>query len=119
MKTADVHHGEMVSLYLKGSRQARLGRPLPQWAEYRVFPRSGSALTLFSVFVPDNNRLHFNTVDPANKFWWPAVNGIVYSFRHREDAERLVEELTRHFESESNKEAESNGKDPSVPPAQG
>jgi len=87
-KPAEVHHGEMVSLYLKHKQ------PLPEWAQYRIFPRSGSSLTVFSVFVPDSTRLQFN-VEPNDKFWWPAVNGIIYSFRHREDAESLIEVLTQ------------------------
>jgi hypothetical protein len=82
--TAEVHHGKMVSLYLKN----RL--PVPRWAEGRVIPRSGSAVTLFSVFIPQSQRLEFSNVAASDKFWWPAVNGIVYSFRHRADAEELV-----------------------------
>ena len=82
--TAEVAAGKNVTGYLRGNR------PLPKWAEWKVFPRSGSAITLFSVFVPNDRRILFPDIAANDKFWWPAANGIVYCFRYREDAENFV-----------------------------
>lgn len=82
--TAEVAAGKNISGYLHNKR------PVPKWAEGKVFPRSGSAITLFSVFVPNDQRILFPDIASNDKFWWPAVNGIVYCFRYRKDAEALA-----------------------------
>lgn len=86
-KSNDVHHGEIVSLYLKNKR------PLPKWAELKVFPRSGSTSTWWSVFVPSHQRIDVTYVDSQDKYFWSDVNGIIYNFRYQKDAEAFLEDL--------------------------
>jgi hypothetical protein len=88
IKPTPVHHGEMVSLYLDNNR------PLPKWSEGRIFPRSGSASTFFSVFVLNKPRVEVSSVKTNDTFWWPAINGIVYSFRYEKDAETFINDIS-------------------------
>ena len=82
--TAEVAAGKSISFYLKGKR------PLPKWAEWKIFPRSGCSSTWFCVFIPTDLRIAINDVGVNDRYWWPDVNGFVYCFRYEEDAQRFL-----------------------------
>lgn len=88
---ADTMSGQHVTGYLKRNAE------LPAWAEYRIYPRTGSTQPYHCLYVPRYNPALDQTPSEAiglsSEHWYRvrAKRGMVWCFRRLSDAERFLE----------------------------